>query len=121
MKKKPEDFITDIAQYCAAKGGFIHQNKPDQHGLKPVKFEISKDEDRKTFNEIYKTLKNANLGPLIRTQSGSIKQCKENRRGVWDFRIANVGITITAILESEVELPSPRPKSKRTICSDSSK
>ena len=30
-------------------------------------------------------------------------------------------LTITAILKSEVELPSPGPKSKRTICSDSSK
>lgn len=99
MKKKPEDFVTDIAQYCASKGGYIHQNKPNQRGLKPVKFEISKDEDRKTFNDIYKTLKNANLGPLKRTPSDGIKQCKENRRGVWDFRIGNVGITITAILE----------------------
>ena len=68
--KRPEDFITDIAQYCASKGGYIKQAKPNQYGLKPVKFELSNEGDRKTFNEIYKTLKNANLGPLVRTPSG---------------------------------------------------
>lgn len=99
MKNRPEDFVTDIAQYCASKGGYIHQQKPNQCGLKPVHFEISVEKDRETFNEIYKTLKKSNLGTLVRTKSGGIKLCKENRRGVWDFKAVNVGVVITAILE----------------------
>ena len=99
MKKKPEDFITDIAKYCAFKGGYTKQDKPDQRRLKPLQFEISVEKDRNEFNEIYKKLKNSGLNPLVRTKSGSICICKENRRGVWDYKIVNVGVTITAIIE----------------------
>lgn len=99
MKKKSKEFVTDIAKYCASIGGYIKQDKPNQSGLKSVKFELFNEGDRKTFNDLYKTLKNANLGPLQRTPSGGIAICKENRRGVWDYKVVNVGVVITVRLE----------------------
>ena len=95
-----EEFATEMGKFLASKAKGVFQKKLNQYGLKnTLKLDLRKEENIILFNEIYEKLKNSNLHQIIRTPSGAIAQCRANRRGVWDYKVAKVGATITAIIE----------------------
>lgn len=103
MSKKKE-FVTNIGNYLASKGGMTHLSKPD---VKRVRrrmrtFFIDIKEDEEEFNDILLTLRCSDLSDHIdRTERGQIRRTRANRRGVWDIqgKEGGVGLTITAIVE----------------------
>lgn len=95
-----KEFVTEMGQFIASKAKGVHQKKFDQRGLKnTLRLDINKKDDVNLFNEIYVKFRNSELTPIQRTPSGGIAQCKANRRGVWDYQICNVGVTLTTIIE----------------------
>ena len=95
-----EKFVTEIGQFISSKTKGIFQKKLNQFGLKnTLRLDLRKEEDITLFNEIYRKFKSSNLHQIVRTPSGAISQCRANRRGVWDYKAVQVGITITAIIE----------------------
>lgn len=95
-----KEFVTEIGKFIASKAKGKHQKKFNQYGLNnTLKLDLRNNDDIKLFNEIYVKFKQSELGPIIRTPSGGISQNKRNRRGVWDYKVCNVGVTLTTIIE----------------------
>ena len=102
MRKKPEEFITNIAKYLASKGGMVHLSKPDRSRLRKKVFLIDDEKEREEWNDILLTLRCSDLTPSIdRTEKGQIRNTRANKRGVWDLtgKEGGVGMLITAIVE----------------------
>lgn len=97
---KEVKFTLPLTNYLASKGGYTKQAKPNRVRVAGTKkYDLNNKEDVEEFNEIYQTLLNSNLGPMVMTGSGGISICRENRRGVWHLDSYNTGCTILARLE----------------------
>lgn len=97
-----KEFVTEIGKYLASKGGGVHLSKPDRNRLRKRKFDIDNDKEREEWNDIFLTLTCSELTPKIeRTEKGQIRNCRANRRGVWELtgKKGGVGSKLTAIVE----------------------
>ena len=94
-----KNFYTPIGKFLASKGGGALVKEFNILHAKPKTYDMNSEEDRKEFNEIYQSLIMSDMGKIIRTPSGGISKCKENRKSVWDLREYQTVAILTAIVE----------------------
>ena len=80
----------------------VRQLKFNQWQAKPVYLEFN-NKGVKLFNTIYRALKESNLSPILRTESGSIKQGRKYNRNSWDIRGKGT-LTLTVCLGIELHV-----------------
>lgn len=93
------DIVEFLTQYAGAKYK-IQGTKYNQYSTNPVNLGFN-DVDRNIFNNIYKYLQNSDLNGLIRTKSGGIKKCINNRYA-YDVTHSKSGARMTIIVDGKV-------------------